>query len=256
MFRSLPVFKKIKTSRYQYQIKIIPLLPYSMRTADFRKWRERIWNTNISIGKIEDCINHIIGWYSNNFLLCNSAKTKAIYFSSKFINNDPISSMNIGASTIKLKPAVCDVGVVLDRHVDMSRQVNNICKLASLAIHNIGKIRNYLDQSTAEKHVHAFVTSKIDLCNSLLFGLPKKQFDKLQRVINALNGTAPSYICDLLLVHYPNRNLHSASRGLWLVVPAYQTQAYGARSFSIAAVTLWNSLPVGIKNAHVVFVYF
>ena len=117
MFRSLPVFKKIKTSRYQYQIKIIPLLPYSMRTADFRKWRERIWNTNISIGKIEDCINHIIGWYSNNFLLCNSAKTKAIYFSSKFINNDPISSMNIGASTIKLKPAVCDVGVVLDRHV-------------------------------------------------------------------------------------------------------------------------------------------
>ena len=38
------------------------------------------------IGKIEDCIRHIIGWHSNNFLLCNSAKTKVIYFSSKLID--------------------------------------------------------------------------------------------------------------------------------------------------------------------------
>ena len=44
---------------------------------------------------------------------------------------------------------------------------------------NIGKIRNYLDQPSAEKLVHAFVTSKIDFCNSLLYGLSKTQLDKL-----------------------------------------------------------------------------
>ena len=86
---------------------------------------------------------------------------------------------------IKLKSAICDLGVLLDNHLDMSRQVNNICKSASLAIHNIGKIRNYLDQPTAEKLIHAFVTSKIDFCSNLLFGLPKKQLDKLQRILNA-----------------------------------------------------------------------
>ena len=51
----------------------------------------------------------------------------------------------------------------------------NICKKASLAIGNIGNIRNYLDQPTAEKLVHAFETSKIDFCYCLLFGLSKKQ---------------------------------------------------------------------------------
>ena len=250
-------------------------------------------NRNVSNGKIEDCINPIIGWYSNNFLLCSSAKTKFIYFSSKFINNDPIPSINIGANTIKLEPAVCDLGVVLDKPLEMSRQVNNICKSAFLAIHNIGKVRNYLDQSTAEKIVHAFVTSQIDFCNSLLFGLPKKQLGKLQRVLNAaarittrtkkyhhissvlrklhwlpvtkriefkiltmtykaLNGMAPSYICDLLQVHHPNRNLRSASRGLSLMVPASQTQAYGARSFSITAPTLWNSLPLDNKKTIII----
>ena len=64
-----------------------------------------------------------------------------------------------------------------------------------------------------------------------------------------------SYICDLLHVHQPNRNRRSASRGLSLVVPPYQTQAYGARSFSVAAPTLWNSLPVDIKNAQPLFIF-
>ena len=67
----------------------------------------------------------------------------------------------------------------------MLTQVNNICKSAYLAIRNTGKIRNYLDQPTAEKLVHAFVTSKLDFCNSLLYGLSKKQLDKLQRILNA-----------------------------------------------------------------------
>ena len=68
---------------------------------------------------------------------------------------------------------------------DMSTQVNNICKSTYLAIRNIGKIRNYLDQPTAEKLVHAFVTSKLDFSNSLLYELSKKQLDKLQRILNA-----------------------------------------------------------------------
>ena len=72
---------------------------------------------------------------------------------------------------------------------------------------------------------------------------------------NNLNGMAPSYICDLLHVHQPNRNLRSVSRGLSLVVPPYQTQAYGARSFSVAAPTLWNSLPVDIKNSQPLFIF-
>ena len=167
----------------------------------------------------------------------------------------------------------------------------------SLAIHNIGKIRNYLDQPTAEEVIHAFVTSKIDFCSNLLFGLPKKQLDKLQRILNAvarittktkkcqhispvlsklhwllitkriefkiitmtykaLYGMAPSYICDLLQIHQPNQNLQCASRGLLsLVVPAHQTQAYGARSFSVAAPTLWNSLPVDTKNEQSLFIF-
>ena len=63
-------------------------------------------------------------------------------------------------------------------------------------------------------------------------------FKILTITCKALNKMAPSYICDLLQVLHPNRNLRSASRGLSLVEPNHQTQAYGARSFFVAAPTL------------------
>ena len=48
----------------------------------------------------------------------------------------------------------------------------------------IGRLRKYLDQSTTEKLVHAFITSKLDSCNSLLAGLPDSELSKLQSVQN------------------------------------------------------------------------
>ena len=47
---------------------------------------------------------------------------------------------------------------------------------------NIGNITKFLDQASAETLVHSFVTSKIDYCNALLFGLPKYQLNRLQLV--------------------------------------------------------------------------
>ena len=79
------------------------------------------------------------------------------------------------------------------------------------------------------------------------------EFKILTITYKALSGMAPSYICDLLQVYHPNRNLRSGFRGLSLVVPVHQTQAYGARSFSVAAPTPWNSLPVDIKNTQTLF---
>ena len=46
-------------------------------------------------------------------------------------------------------------------------------------------IRKYLSRESTEMLVHAFMTSRVDYCNSLLYGLPNCQLHKLQRVLNA-----------------------------------------------------------------------
>ena len=67
----------------------------------------------------------------------------------------------------------------------MNQHVNNICRSASFALYNIGKIRPYLDEASTKKLVHALVVSRLDTCNSLLYGLPQNLTDKLQRVQNS-----------------------------------------------------------------------
>ena len=67
----------------------------------------------------------------------------------------------------------------------MSKQVSNICRAGWACIRRIGKIRKYLDEPSTEKLAHAFITSRIDSCNSLLLGLPEKEIQRLQRLQNA-----------------------------------------------------------------------
>ena len=44
----------------------------------------------------------------------------------------------------------------------------------------LGKIRKFLDRSTTEQIVNAAITSRLDYCNSLLYGLPKNLSNQLQ----------------------------------------------------------------------------
>ena len=59
------------------------------------------------------------------------------------------------------------------------------CGVAFYNLHSIKCIRKYLSRESTEMLVHAFITSCVDYCNSLLYGLPNYQLNKLQRVLNA-----------------------------------------------------------------------
>ena len=50
---------------------------------------------------------------------------------------------------------------------------------------HIKQTRKYLTNDSTKILIHAFVTSHIDYCNSLLYGVPNYQLDRLQRVLNA-----------------------------------------------------------------------
>ena len=95
-----------------------------------------------------------------------------------------ITGINIGGVKVSLKLAARDLGVTTDSHLKLANHVNNICKSASFAVRNIGKIRKYLTQADCERLIHAFVTSKLDSCNSILYGLPATELNKLQLIQN------------------------------------------------------------------------
>lgn len=73
-------------------------------------------------------------------------------------------------------------------------------------------------------------------------------FKLLLLTYKVLNGLAPSYLSDLLVIKNIPRELRSSST-CNLKIPPSRTVSYGDRAFSIAAPQLWNVLPPEIRAA-------
>ncbi len=70
--------------------------------------------------------------------------------------------------------------MIIGQYLDLTDHVKkNLCFLG-----NIAKIRRYLSEETSEILVHAFISSKLDNCNSLLHGLPKHLLNRLRSIQN------------------------------------------------------------------------
>ena len=69
--------------------------------------------------------------------------------------------------------------------LDMGTHITKTCSSAFYYLYNIRHIKKYLSRESTEKLVHAFISSRLDYCNSLLYGIPEYQTRKLQRVMNA-----------------------------------------------------------------------
>ena len=67
----------------------------------------------------------------------------------------------------------------------MNMHVSKICSKAFRSLYHIKQIRKYLTDYATKILVHAFITSHLDYCDSLLYGIPKYQLNRLQKVLNA-----------------------------------------------------------------------
>ena len=83
------------------------------------------------------------------------------------------------------RTTVRNLGVIFDQNLLFDAHIKHVSRTAFFNLRNIVKIRNILSQSDAEKPVHAFVTSRLDYCNSLFLGCPTYSLKSLQLIQNA-----------------------------------------------------------------------
>ena len=112
-------------------------------------------------------------------------KTELLYLFSKYNPQQSLPPLRFGTDIIKPSPHARNIGAIFDTTTSMLPHVNNVCKSAFYHLRTISRIRKYLSTHTTEILIHAFVTSKLDHCNSLLYNVPKNVIKKLQSVQNA-----------------------------------------------------------------------
>ncbi|XP_005940566.2 uncharacterized protein LOC102297446, partial [Haplochromis burtoni] len=146
---------------------------------DIQIYFELAEDVTSSLQHFSDCMNEVKIWLLSNSLILNDKKTEIVVF------DTPSSRAELtgifGPFADSLSDTVRTLGVVLDSSFKLDKHVSSVVKSSSI---------NYVD---LEKCIHAFVTSRLDYCNSLYTGLHSALVHKLQLVQTAaarlLTGT-------------------------------------------------------------------
>ena len=103
-------------------------------------------------------------------------------FSGKKTKSATIDDITINNNVIQRSKSVRNLRFYLDEFLDMQSHISKLCQLIHYSLRNIGHVRN-LDE-TCKMLVHSLITSRMDYCNSLLYGLPKNSIARLQLLQN------------------------------------------------------------------------
>ena len=142
-----------------------------------------LMSRDAAITKIEACAQDIRAWMSNNFLKLNESKTEFIIITSKRTSIDAFS-IHIGDNVINPTADDADpprnLGVNFDSKLSFEFHVKKVTQSINGQLFKIGKIRKYVDQDTCATLINGLAISRMDYCNSVLYGLPDNLLNKLQ----------------------------------------------------------------------------
>ncbi|XP_029957253.1 uncharacterized protein LOC115395750 [Salarias fasciatus] len=133
---------------------------------------------------LTQCLTDITTWMNHNFLKLNSDKTDIIIIGPHNITKSA-QQFTLDNSTLTPSPLIRNLGVLLDPTLSFDPHIKHITRTAFFHLKNIARLCPSLSFSAAETLVHAFITSRIDYCNSILYGTPSKTLNKLQYIQNS-----------------------------------------------------------------------
>ncbi|TWW80159.1 hypothetical protein D4764_10G0011890 [Takifugu flavidus] len=214
-------------------------------------------------------------------------KTEVMVFGHEPLRDRLDHMITLDGISLTSSLSVRNLGVTFDQNLSFNSHIKLVSRSAFFHLRNITKIRKLLTRHDAEKLIQAFVTSKLDYCNSLLSGCPNNSLRSLQLIQNAaarvLTGIDKRdhitpvmaslhwlpvkfriIFKTLLLTYKVLRGLapsyleevvipYQPNRPLrsqnagLLVVPRVSRSRMGGRAFSYQAPLLWNQLPVQVS---------
>ena len=135
---------------------------------------------------MHSCVSDVKAWATAIMLKLNGNKTELMLVTSKktrHLHNLP-SSITIGNAQIPFKQSVKNLGFILDCHLTMNAHVFNIARTCYIELRRLSTIRRFQTSTATATLVSAFVLSRIDYCNSLLFVSTHYMASNLQRIQN------------------------------------------------------------------------
>ena len=122
-------------------------------------------------------------WLLENKVTPNNDKTEALLvrsFSKSFSVSKP-TTISVWSCEIYFSSSARNLGFYNTGGMSIELHVKNVCRSAYSELRRISTIRHLLFIDSTKTLVSAFVLSRLEYCNSLLWGCPKHP-EKLQKV--------------------------------------------------------------------------
>ncbi|KAK2160556.1 hypothetical protein NP493_1636g00017 [Ridgeia piscesae] len=117
---------------------------------------------------------------TNSLKLIDSKTEVIVIVSAQQLKKIKLHALRVGDCLVRVTHSVCNFGVQFEAEMTMESHVTAVCKSAIFHHRNISRIRQYLTAAATEQVIHAFVTSRLDVGNALLYRLPLKKIQRLQ----------------------------------------------------------------------------
>ena len=233
--------------------------------------------------RIKQAFGLISKFMNENHLKLNPKKTQFIPFSrkTKSVDFGPL----VLSDDVSISPSseVRNLGLTMDSDLNFHSHVSDLRKSCFFHLKRLKAIRCFIPKEQFATLIHAFITSRLDFCNSLYYRLPNNLITRIQTVQNAcakcLTGrkkydSATQARMDLhwlpIRARASFKILVSAHRVVYSSSPYYLSSAFsttkdnrantlkgtfdcrlttvGARSIYITLRELWNSFPEQLRE--------
>ena len=126
-----------------------------------------------ALALLSNTLDKVHSWLSSNRLSLNPSKTEFLIVGTNQQRSKlTFNSFNFSGTTVSLSNSVRNLGVIFESDLSLSKHIASVVKYSHYTIRQITQIRSSLDLNSAICLSNALVSSKLDFCNSLFFGLP------------------------------------------------------------------------------------
>jgi hypothetical protein len=135
--------------------------------------------------KLFQVMDFIATWMNNHCLKLNYSKTIFLPISRDASYLDRCEPISIGTDKISPSTEARNLGFIFDSSFNFNSQISNVRKSSFFHLRRIQACKQYIPAEQLPVLCHAFITSRLDFCNSLYYNLPDYNIKKLQSVLNA-----------------------------------------------------------------------
>jgi hypothetical protein len=246
-------------------------------------------DSSTSLAKLSSTLDSVHAWFTSNRLSLNPSKTEYLIIGTPHQRAKMVSSViPFSDNQLHPTPSARNLGFIFDSDLSHTKHISSVCQSSFFHIRQLRQIRPCLDQNSATILANSLVSTKLDYCNSLYYGLPASSIKRLQLVQNTLarvvvtsvkrrhhispilkklhwlpinqritykiatiiyktlQNKQPSYLFDLLTQVTPSGRRSSTK---FLLDLPRLTSSNGRRSFTFAAPTIWNSIPLALRQS-------